>query len=581
MDALKKKFRDGHHAEAIAECEALYQKDPSNLEIRRLRALMQALVQNYGRALELLHELRDMNQEDAEILFNIGMCESMSGNFAKAGEYFEIYTNKFPKHSDGWVGLAECHFELKRLNEGIAAADRAIRLDASSVPAWIARGNCQKLLRQFEDALASYKKANQIRPTVEGWLKSGQTLVEMYKPLESIDCFTHAVNVAPNVAAVRIARGDMLSKIGRLEEAVADYRVALTLPPLDVETLKTACLNLLTLHKGSQAIELCEEILRMQPSNPAARIVRQWILNELVPSWHVPMMNELERNQAYYDGLASVVTAEKVVFEIGTGSGLLAMMAAKLGARKVFTCEVFDLLADTARKIVKRNNYQNQITVIGKHSNSVQLGSDLPVMADILVHEIFSSDLLGEHVLSSLEDAKQRLLKAGGKVLPSAGSIMIALVGGTELGRHIYAKESFGFDLRDFNNITAKREPLFKPDLEVVFLSDAVEAFRFDFDQQMRFPAETRVIAVRSSARGLCYGIIQWIRIEFNEVVYYENHPAQRRSIVSWQNIVHRFDEPIHLEKDSLVSIAAGHNQVHPWFELADGFKSQVQHPPQ
>lgn len=164
--------------------------------------------------------------------------------------------------------------------------------------------------------------------------------------------------------------------------------------------------------------------------------------------------------------------------------------------------------------------------MIGKHSNAVELGSDLPARADLLLHEIFSSDLLGEHLLASLEDAKQRLLKERGKVLPARGSIMIALVGGDELGRHLRVGESFGFDLRDFNDIVGRREPLFRYDLETLLLSDAVEAFSFDFEKQRTFPVESRVIDMRSTGRGLCHGVIQWIRIDLDDHIRFENHPA-------------------------------------------------------
>ena len=79
-----------------------------------------------------------------------------------------------------------------------------------------------------------------------------------------------------------------------------------------------------------------------------AQLGVEWVTSKLVPIWHVPMINEPERNQAYHDGLAAVLTPQKLVLEIGTGSGLLAMMAARLGARQVVTCEAVGLIADTA-----------------------------------------------------------------------------------------------------------------------------------------------------------------------------------------------------------------------------------------
>ena len=464
---------------------------------------------------------------------------------------------------------AECKFQLNEFNEGIRLADRAIKLEASSLPAWTVRGHCQKSIRQFDNALASYKKANQIQPTAETHFNAGLIWVEINKPSEAIDSFTQAIQLAPNLAKLRVARGDTFDRLGKVQEAVADYKVALTLTPTDDETLKKASLCLLESGQGHQAIELCRDILRVHPDNLTARLGAEWVLSQLVPIWHIPMMNEPERNQAFYDGLQAVVTPEKIVFEIGTGSGLLAMMAAKLGAKKVFTCEAVGLIADVARKIIQRNHYQDQITVLAKPSHAIQLEKDLPVQADILVHEIFSSELLGEHVLPAIEDAKARLLKPGGEILPSCASIMIALVSGDELGKNLHVSESFGFDLRDFNAIHPKKRPLYREDLAPVLMSDDIEAFRFDFCRESKFPAERKVIEITTRKAGLCYGVIQWIRIELGKGVYFENHPSRRRPVSNWQHTIYGFDEPIYLNEGSVVSVTAMHDRSRPWFELA------------
>ncbi len=533
--------------------------------------MMHALVQNYGRALELLHQIRNPQAENADILFNIGVCERELKNFRNAERYFGIYTDKFPKHSNGWASLAECKFQLGEFDDSVRMTDRAIKLSSSSLPAWTIRGNCQKALGQFDNALASYKRANQIQPTVESWLNAGLTFLEISKPSEAIDCFTQAIKLAPNVPGLRVTRGDTFRSLGKVREAVADYKAALKLAPTDDETLKKASLCLLELNEGVQAIELCRDVLRVHPDMLTAKLGVEWVLSKLVPIWHVPMMNERQRNTAYYDGLKAIVTPEKVVFEIGTGSGLLAMMAARIGARKVFTCETVGLIADTAEKIIKRNGYQDRIAVLAKSSHLVQLERDLPAKADILVHEIFSSELLGEHVLPAIEDAKQRLLKPGGDVLPSAASIMIALVGGDELGKDLHVDELFGFDLSDFNAIHPKKRPLYREDLALILMSDDVEAFRFDFHRQSAFPPERKLIDMTSIEEGRCYGVIQWIRLELSEEVRFENHPSQRRRISNWQHTIYGFSEPLYLKKGSVVSVTAMHDRSRPWFELAPG----------
>jgi hypothetical protein len=230
------------------------------------------------------------------------------------------------------------------------------------------------------------------------------------------------------------------------------------------------------------------------------------------------------------------------------------------------TCEAVRLVADTARRIIERNGLQDRITVVPKPSYALQLGTDLPAKADILVHEIFSSELLGEHVLPALEDAKARLLAPGATVLPARASIMIALVGGDELGNELHVEKAFGFDLSLFNAIYPKKRPIHREDLPRVLLSDDIEAFHFDFVAQSTFPPEKKQLEIAAKQAGLCYGVIQWIRFDFGHGNVFENHPAHRRPVASWQHTVYRFETPAWVEAGTAVKVGAAHDRSRPWF---------------
>ena len=505
-DALKRTFREGRHADALSQCEAALAQRPQDRELQRLCATMHAMTGGYARALELLRALRDAAREDGDLLFNIGNCEKELRDFAAAARTFETYPRAFPSDAGGWANLAQCRFELDAFEEGAQAAAHAARLDPA---------------------------------------------------------------VAPELAKARIARGDTLQAAGRLEQAAADFKAALTLVPSDGATLKKATLCLLESNRGADAIQLCRDALARDPDNLVARLGAEWLLTQLVPLWHIPMMNEPERNQAFHDGLQALVTPEKTVFEIGAGSGLLAMMAAKLGAKQVVTCEAVDVVAQTAARIVERNGYADRVKVLSMPSQAVKVGTDLPAKVDILLHEVFSSELLGEHVLPAIEDAKARLLKPGGQVMPSAASIMVALVGGDALGANLHVGESFGFDLGAFNAIHPKKRPLYREDLEPQLLSAPFEAFRFDFMRHSSFPAERKHIAIPVAAAGRCYGLIQWIRIELAPGIVYENHPSRRKPVSNWQHTIYGFDAPLQLQAGAVVRVRAWHDRSRPWFALA------------
>ena len=508
LEELKRRFREGRHAQAIAECEALCRREPGNRDAMRLCAMMNVITGRHARALELFRALRDPAREDADLLFNIGNCEKELQDFAAAAATFAQYTQAFPNDAAGWANLAECNFALGRFDEGLRLAQEATARDPS---------------------------------------------------------------LATELARARIAQGDKLQEAGETAQAGDHYRAASLLVPGDAATLKKATLCLLESNRAQEGIALCREILRADPQNLTARLGAEWLLSQIVPLWHIPMMNEQERNQAFHDALQAVVTPQATVFEIGTGSGLLAMMAARLGARQVVTCEAVPLIAETARTIVARNGYQDRVTVLAKPSNAVQVGQDLPAKADVLVHEVFSSELLGEHVLPAIEDAKARLLRAGGQIVPAAASIMIALVGGDELARNLHVGESFGFDLSDFNAIHPRKRPLYREDLAPVLLSEPVAAFRFDFMKDAHFPAERKRLDIRATQSGQCHGVIQWIRIELGHGIVFENHPARRRAVSNWQHTIYGFGEPVPVQQGELVAVQAWHDRARPWFDRAAG----------
>eukprot|EP00667_Euglena_gracilis_P020162 EG_transcript_21749 len=122
--------------------------------------------------------------------------------------------------------------------------------------------------------------------------------------------------------------------------------------------------------------------------------------------FHYAMLNDTARNDFYWAALKEVIRPGSRVLDIGTGSGLLAMMAARLGARWVVTTEGSPDLVPVARRIIAANGLQPRIKVLPKLSTEAQPG-DLPAPADVLVFELFGTLLLGESALAYVADARR------------------------------------------------------------------------------------------------------------------------------------------------------------------------------
>ena len=369
----------------------------------------------------------------------------------------------------------------------------------------------------FKTAVQLMKQALTQNPNyVEAYVNLGATYQEVGNLSDAADCYRKALALRSNYAEVHSNLGVVLKAQGNLHASAQSFIAALTLTPKSIETFSNLDALLKEMAAPDEALTYYRQVLAISPKNIAAQQGAYLALSRTVPEWHVPMMNEQHRNQAYYDALKAVVTPESTVFEIGTGSGLLAMMAAKLGAKQVTTCETVPLIAETAQQIIKDNHFEKTINVIAKKSTEIEVGSeknkDMPKQADILVSEIFSSEMIGEHVLPSLEDAKQRLLKPNGKVIPAAGSIMIGLFTGDNIRRNLLVDDAFGFNLQRFNNIVSKKRMIARNDLDIQLLSDGIAAFSFNFEGDNHFPAQTKMLEISVKTAGICYGLVQWMR---------------------------------------------------------------------
>ena len=127
------------------------------------------------------------------------------------------------------------------------------------------------------------------------------------------------------------------------------------------------------------------------------------------------MLHDKDRNDVYEKAIRisicnfkAIHGRDPVVLDIGTGTGLLAMFAARHGAGQVIGCEMFEAMASIARAVVDRNEFSDTIEVIPGKSTSIE--SLLPLKPDILISELLDSALLGESCMYSHADAISRFM---------------------------------------------------------------------------------------------------------------------------------------------------------------------------
>ena len=149
------------------------------------------------------------------------------------------------------------------------------------------------------------------------------------------------------------------------------------------------------------------------------------------------MLTDTHRMDSYYTAISSnaeVAFKDKIVMDVGTGSGILAIWAAKAGAKKVYAIEYTDM-AQNARKLVEANGVSDIVTVIQGTVEGIKLpleedgfgDAENEQVVDVIVSEWMGYMLIRESMLDSVLVARDRYLKKDtGIMLPSHASVLIA-----------------------------------------------------------------------------------------------------------------------------------------------------------
>ncbi|MFC4905745.1 50S ribosomal protein L11 methyltransferase [Actinomadura gamaensis] len=309
-----------------------------------------------------------------------------------------------------------------------------------------------------------------------------------------------------------------------------------------------------------QAIEEFELALALDGRNREALLGHNRAVRRHVPRWHWEMLHDRERAELYDRAIREVVRPDRLVLDIGTGTGLLAMMAARAGARRVVACEGQPTVAAVAEQIIRAAGHQQAITVVPKRSTAMRVPADLPARADVLITETIDCALLGEGILGTIAHAREHLLAEDALILPSGGRVLAQLVESESLFRKNHVGELYGFDLSEFNRLSSMeyfdsrlRNHRWRP------LSDPMEIFSFDFYRDG--PGEHRAeFVVSPTAEGRCHAIVFWFELDLVPGIGLTNAPGNPGS--HWKQAVQCLPDPVQVQPGEPLLLDARHDGV-------------------
>ena len=160
---------------------------------------------------------------------------------------------------------------------------------------------------------------------------------------------------------------------------------------------------------------------------------------------HGRMIADVGRTAAYAEALRRHVTPDSVVLDIGSGTGIFALIAARLGARRVYAIEADDSI-ECGRRVAAENGLDHRVTFLQGVSTDI----DLPEKVDLIVSDVHGALPAHGQSLRSIIDARDRFLAPGGALIPRRDTMWAAVVDAAALHDEIagvWNDDVFGVDM--------------------------------------------------------------------------------------------------------------------------------------
>ena len=270
------------------------------------------------------------------------------------------------------------------------------------------------------------------------------------------------------------------------------------------------------------------------------------------------MADDGVRMSAYARAIERAVKPGSVVLDLGSGTGVCALLAARAGARHVYAIDLNPAVW-VARDLAKENGFADRISVYESSSFEV----DLPEKVDVIVSDLRGQTPLNGNHLAAVTDARARWLRPGGVSIPLRDRLLVAAIESQEMARLLAtgweSTGNLGFSVEAcrtsvLNSVQDDRRRSL-PASAIISTAESWATVEY-WSATAADEVYGGTVELTGTRRGTAHGLAVWFAATVFEDITYESAPGQE---LAYARCFLPFLEPVHLtEKDQLeVSLRA------------------------
>lgn len=255
---------------------------------------------------------------------------------------------------------------------------------------------------------------------------------------------------------------------------------------------------------------------------------------------HGGYFRDRRKLELYSEAIARVVKPGDIVIDLGSGSGLLGLLAAKAGAKRVYMIDSGPILG-VSRDVVNANGFADVVEFVRSDSEDY-----IPrELADVILCDQIGGFVYDAGVLQYFADAQKRLLRPGGTMIPASFVLNfgLATAAGPRGNVDIWANHSAGLDTRAFHQLAVNTE-WGVDGAEVTLVSEAATLGSIVASSQDPIKG-SHAFAIAEQAT--VDGVVGWFDAELAPGVVATNRPDASDRINRWCNF-YPLVEPIEVE---------------------------------